>query len=88
MRVGIGRLERKVPFRCNVTTHQPPDRLTKSQGLEVCRTNGFVADTADILGASAEVHANLLGRVQGDDLADVMEKRSNHQLIPSSWSHE
>lgn len=83
MRVGIGRLERKVPFRCNVTIHQSTNRLTKSQGLKVGGTDGFVPNTADILGAPAEIHANLLRRVQRDDLTNIMEQRRNDQLIPS-----
>jgi hypothetical protein len=39
----------------------------------------------DILGAPAKVHTNLLRRVQGDDLANIMEQRCDYEFISSPY---
>ena len=45
-----------------------------------------MADATDILITSFDVHADLLGRLQRDYLANIMKERRNHQLIPSLYT--
>lgn len=67
-----------------MTVHKLADFLTESQGLKVGGADSFVAYTADILRASADVHADLFGGIQRNDLANVMQQRCNHQFITST----
>jgi hypothetical protein len=77
--------ESTVPFGCNVTIHQTTNCLAESQGPKIRGADVFMTHTADIFCAPPQVHADLLGGIQRNDLTDVVEQRSDNQLISSSY---
>jgi hypothetical protein len=70
------------PFRCDMTAYKPRHSFSKSETFQVLLSNRLMPDTS--YRAIIYAHLDVVGCVDGQELADIMEKGGNYSVVITS----